>query len=152
MAEQPLSLRPEAIPLIMRRFCLRKWHFLLAFAGVVTTSALAQSVNERKTESPASAAKSWTADNGNVTYSNPLFYEEFEDPDVIGVGRECLAIRGTKVEQSEVNDETTHLRSSLSCRFYPELPGATSPCRHASTASGCQFREGARSTAGERKI
>src|SRR5437764_2257655 len=33
-----------------------------------------------------SAAKNWTADNGNGTYSNPLFYEEFEDPDVIRVG------------------------------------------------------------------
>jgi len=32
------------------------------------------------------AAKHWTADNGNGTYSNPLFYEEFEDPDVIRVG------------------------------------------------------------------
>ena len=28
----------------------------------------------------------WTADNGNGTYSNPLFYEEFEDPDVVRVG------------------------------------------------------------------
>jgi xylan 1,4-beta-xylosidase len=37
---------------------------------------------------PASgaAARHWTADNGNGTYSNPLFYEEFEDPDVIRVG------------------------------------------------------------------
>ena len=32
--------------------------------------------------------KSWTADNGNGTYSNPLFYEEFEDPDVIRVGND----------------------------------------------------------------
>ena len=31
-------------------------------------------------------AERWTADNGNGTYSNPLFYEEFEDPDVIRVG------------------------------------------------------------------
>ncbi len=31
---------------------------------------------------------SWTADNGNGTYSNPLFYEEFEDPDVIRVGED----------------------------------------------------------------
>ena len=30
--------------------------------------------------------KHWTADNGNGTYTNPLFYEEFEDPDVIRVG------------------------------------------------------------------
>ena len=35
---------------------------------------------------PPDADKSWTADNGNGTYSNPLFYEEFEDPDVIRVG------------------------------------------------------------------
>ncbi len=32
---------------------------------------------------PPVAAHHWTADNGNGTYSNPLFYEEFEDPDVI---------------------------------------------------------------------
>ena len=35
---------------------------------------------------PAAAAAHWTADNGNGTYSNPLFYEEFEDPDPIRVG------------------------------------------------------------------
>jgi hypothetical protein len=35
---------------------------------------------------PTDADKSWTADNGNGTYSNPLFYEEFEDPDVVRVG------------------------------------------------------------------
>jgi len=29
---------------------------------------------------------SWAADNGNGTYSNPLFYEEFSDPDMIRVG------------------------------------------------------------------
>lgn len=32
------------------------------------------------------AARTWTADNGNGTYSNPLFYEEFSDPDLIRVG------------------------------------------------------------------
>ncbi|BCM90020.1 non-reducing end alpha-L-arabinofuranosidase BoGH43B [Abditibacteriota bacterium] len=35
---------------------------------------------------PAIVTKHWTADNGNGTYSNPLFYGEFEDPDVIRVG------------------------------------------------------------------
>ncbi len=34
----------------------------------------------------SAAARHWTADNGNGTYSNPLFYGEFEDPDVIRVG------------------------------------------------------------------
>jgi beta-xylosidase len=28
----------------------------------------------------------WTADNGNGTYTNPIFYEEFSDPDMIRVG------------------------------------------------------------------
>ena len=37
---------------------------------------------------PPAAAKHWTADNGNGTYSNPLFYEEFEDPDPIRVGND----------------------------------------------------------------
>jgi len=36
---------------------------------------------------PASSqVRHWTADNGNGTYSNPLFNEEFEDPDIIRVG------------------------------------------------------------------
>jgi len=34
------------------------------------------------------ATKHWTADNGNGTYSNPLFYGEFEDPDPIRVGND----------------------------------------------------------------
>ena len=29
---------------------------------------------------------SWASDNGNGTYSNPLFYDEFSDPDMIRVG------------------------------------------------------------------
>ena len=28
----------------------------------------------------------WTSDNENGTYTNPLFYEEFSDPDLIRVG------------------------------------------------------------------
>ena len=30
----------------------------------------------------------WTADNGNGTYTNPLFYDEFSDPDCIRVGED----------------------------------------------------------------
>jgi xylan 1,4-beta-xylosidase len=32
------------------------------------------------------SSRSWAADNGNGTYSNPLFYDEFSDPDMIRVG------------------------------------------------------------------
>ena len=36
---------------------------------------------------PATAqTKSWTADNGNGTFTNPLFYDEFSDPDILRVG------------------------------------------------------------------
>ncbi|MCA9731112.1 glycoside hydrolase 43 family protein [candidate division KSB1 bacterium] len=39
----------------------------------------AQKINSKWVET-------WTADNGNGTYTNPLFYEEFSDPDMIRVG------------------------------------------------------------------
>ena len=35
---------------------------------------------------PCAAAQTWTADNGNGTYTNPLFFDEFSDPDMIRVG------------------------------------------------------------------
>jgi xylan 1,4-beta-xylosidase len=50
---------------------------------------LATSVETKAAEpadKPQGKTANWTADNGNGTYSNPLFYEEFEDPDVIRVG------------------------------------------------------------------
>ncbi len=47
----------------------------------------------------ADAAKHWTADNGNGTYSNPLFYEEFEDPDIIRVG-ETYYLAGTTMHMN----------------------------------------------------
>ncbi|MEO6993664.1 MAG: glycoside hydrolase 43 family protein [Lacunisphaera sp.] len=36
----------------------------------------------------AGLATGWTADNGNGTYTNPLFYDEFSDPDMIRVGND----------------------------------------------------------------
>ena len=41
------------------------------------------------------AARHWTADNGNGTYSNPLFYGEFEDPDMIRVGDDYYLVGTT---------------------------------------------------------
>jgi beta-xylosidase len=34
----------------------------------------------------AQSTLSWTADNGNGTFTNPLFYDEFSDPDILRVG------------------------------------------------------------------
>lgn len=40
------------------------------------------------------SSKTWTPDNGNGTFTNPIFYDEFSDPDVIRVG-EWLYLTGT---------------------------------------------------------
>ena len=56
-----------------------------AFAIVLGLFTLRLAASAQAADSPA-WLRSWTADNGNGTYSNPLFYEEFEDPDVIRVG------------------------------------------------------------------
>lgn len=48
------------------------------FAIIAATMALAPE--------PIYAQQSWTADNGNGTFTNPLFYDEFSDPDIIRVG------------------------------------------------------------------
>ncbi len=58
------------------------------FLGFATLVALASgcAAAESQTTLPPLARQHWTADNGNGTYSNPLFYGEFEDPDVIRVG------------------------------------------------------------------
>lgn len=38
------------------------------------------------TAAMAAAPESWSADNGNGTFTNPLFYDEFSDPDILRVG------------------------------------------------------------------
>ena len=49
---------------------------------------LSQAATPDSSVTVAAPARSWAADNGNGTYSNPLFYEEFEDPDVVRVGED----------------------------------------------------------------
>ncbi len=59
---------------------------------LTATSLLTQAAPTDSSGLSAAARRHWTADNGNGTYSNPLFYEEFEDPDIIRVGGDyCLA-------------------------------------------------------------
>ncbi len=41
------------------------------------------------------ASTSWSADNGNGTYTNPLFYDEFSDPDMIRVGEDFYLVGTT---------------------------------------------------------
>lgn len=52
----------------------------LATAGGAQTAKSSVHINtEGKTQT-------WTADNGNGTFTNPIFYDEFSDPDMIRVG------------------------------------------------------------------
>ncbi|TFW14760.1 glycoside hydrolase family 43 protein [Duganella callida] len=48
---------------------------------------------EQRPESGLST-RTWTPDNGNGTFTNPLFYDEFSDPDIIRVG-EWFYLTGT---------------------------------------------------------
>lgn len=77
--------------MVLRRFTNILLCSVLAALPAGTEPARAES-------SPAAddaARKHWTADNGNGTYSNPLFYEEFEDPDVIRVGQDYYLVGTT---------------------------------------------------------
>lgn len=58
------------VTVLARQFCCMR-HLLLSFL-VLTCLAV--------------SAQSWTADNGNGTFTNPLFYDEFSDPDILRVG------------------------------------------------------------------
>lgn len=58
----------------------------LFLSSLVTTTLLAGAGLSLAAPVVGSPARNWTADNGNGTYSNPLFYGEFEDPDPIRVG------------------------------------------------------------------
>jgi xylan 1,4-beta-xylosidase len=51
------------------------------FISVLCTVLVVQAADSKR-----SPGRSWAADNGNGTYSNPLFYDEFSDPDMIRVG------------------------------------------------------------------
>jgi xylan 1,4-beta-xylosidase len=59
-------------------------------AGVAATAQTAKKAPAPRKAAATAAAKSagrtWAADNGNGTFSNPLFYDEFSDPDMIRVG------------------------------------------------------------------
>lgn len=63
-------------------------HLLLSFS--LTLAALMPgAANAAQPEgNTGGGTSSWTADNGNGTYTNPLFYDEFSDPDIIRVGED----------------------------------------------------------------
>src|SRR4051794_38805649 len=60
----------------------------LAFAPRLTGAALSASLATLAPAAHAQTPRTWTADNGNGTFTNPLFHDEFSDPDIIRVGDE----------------------------------------------------------------
>lgn len=67
---------------------MQRFQYLLGYLNLLLITGCIATVMSVSFGASADAAKHWTADNGNGTYSNPLFYEEFEDPDVIRVGED----------------------------------------------------------------
>src|SRR5215475_2841058 len=67
----------------MNKLPRRSWYVFMTLAAA---SLVTQAASSDSSGLPPTARRHWTADNGNGTYSNPLFYEEFEDPDIIRVG------------------------------------------------------------------
>lgn len=59
---------------------------LLARPALLPMALLALPVAAQEPARHPTAAESWTPDNGNGTFTNPLFNDEFSDPDIIRVG------------------------------------------------------------------
>ncbi len=60
----------------------------LALSSLVALPVGAQNNTKKAVATDKMLQKSWSADNGNGTYTNPLFYDEFSDPDIIRVGED----------------------------------------------------------------
>src|SRR5918995_1280233 len=60
-------------------------------------------------------ADTWRADNGNGTFSNPLFFDEFSDCDLIRVGRDFY-LTGTTMH-SMPGLPILHSRDLVNWRF-----------------------------------
>ena len=76
----------------MKRSILPLLYVITLFADI---AAFNQAAASDVADAIPVVAKHWTADNGNGTYTNPLFYEEFEDPDVIRVGDDYYLVGTT---------------------------------------------------------
>lgn len=62
-------------------------HPILSLSVALSITATAvMPITAAADDTPTQASKSWTADNGNGTFTNPLLYDEFSDPDIIRVG------------------------------------------------------------------
>jgi len=58
----------------------------LLFVLVQNTFSTNLAKKIKKEPQKSTETKTWTSDNGNGTFTNPLFFDEFSDPDMIRVG------------------------------------------------------------------
>ncbi|MDB5277870.1 MAG: glycosyl hydrolase, family 43 [Ferruginibacter sp.] len=58
--------------------------FILFFAMLLQTLQI--NAQQKASKTNFNQGPTWTSDNGNGTFTNPLFYDEFSDPDLIRVG------------------------------------------------------------------
>lgn len=63
---------------------MKKLH--VALLCTMTLLVTIQVSAKKKLERQTFSGGTWMADNGNGTFTNPLFYDEFSDPDLIRVG------------------------------------------------------------------
>ena len=68
----------------MLRFLRQLPGFLLCATLLQSPVAIAQQTSSAQSDFLNSPT--WTSDNGNGTFTNPLFFDEFSDPDMIRVG------------------------------------------------------------------
>jgi len=59
---------------------------ILTLAGCAAPASALNRHDPVATASKPLSTATWTPDNGNGTFTNPLFYDEFSDPDIIRVG------------------------------------------------------------------
>lgn len=62
------------------------YHHAAASLGALLVLTLAPPALQAQEVPATDARTSWTPDNGNGTFTNPLFNDEFSDPDIIRVG------------------------------------------------------------------
>ncbi|MBD0278927.1 MAG: glycoside hydrolase 43 family protein [Flavisolibacter sp.] len=71
--------------------CIRLWCLLLFLHTTILsfaqkTASIKNNLKENNHVDAEVKSRTWTSDNGNGTFTNPLFYDEFSDPDLIRVG------------------------------------------------------------------
>ena len=73
-------------PSFLKSFFMTSFILFTALCFAQKSSVKKQKFIGLGTTKQTTNTSTWTSDNGNGTYTNPLFYDEFSDPDMIRVG------------------------------------------------------------------